>query len=217
MLQSNQENSARMRFDTTLPPDVCSELLRPRRARILTRPPPPPQRPPAPDSARSRWHPAVSCLLALAALAGVVAVIAVLATSWPKALQESADRSRETQAAVAKALDALRTPDSIKPAVQLTPAATPSGVVPAPAPRAMLVKLPPPRAMLVKLPPWRINESRLLDMPYGERVVGTLRGFLENENQLPQVGQIGDTWMVQNIPWIWTVAPGASKADWIDP
>jgi hypothetical protein len=81
----------------------------------------------------------------------------------------------------------------------------------------MLVKLPPPRAELIKLPPWQIDEARLLQMPYGERVIGTLRGFLENENQLPRVGHISDMWVVGDVPWVWIQVPGTTSPTWVDP
>jgi hypothetical protein len=78
------------------------------------------------------------------------------------------------------------------------------------------VRLPqgPP---LVELSPEHIDETHAITMPYGTVVAATLRGFLENENQLPRVGEIGDMWFVGQTAWIWLVAPGALKADWIDP
>jgi hypothetical protein len=97
-------------YESVLTEDVRTELLRPRRARIPIRPPLPPQKRSWVDLARSWWHPAFAWLLAL------VAIVAVVAVSWPSsakraaALQESATRSRETQAAVTKALEALRAP-----------------------------------------------------------------------------------------------------------
>jgi hypothetical protein len=86
-----------------------------------------------------------------------------------------------------------------------------------PAPRAELLKLPPPRATLVRLPEWKIDTSRLLLMPDGEKVTGTLRGFLGSEEQLPRIGQIGDTWLVGKTPWIWLTVPGTSSPTWVDP
>jgi hypothetical protein len=222
MRQATQDYSAGRiqpaKYDTILPPDVRSELLQPRRARILGIPPPPPQKPPQAKLARFWMYPALGWSLALLALMIVIAV----AMSWPSAEQlkkgreESADRSRSAEEKADEAIKALRS-SSTAPTVQPTPTATSSGVVPLPAPRAMLVKLPPPRAELIKLPPWQIDESRLLQMPYGERVVGTLRGFLTNENRLPRVGQIGDTWIVGNTPWVWLTVPGTSAPAWIDP
>jgi hypothetical protein len=54
-------------------------------------------------------------------------------------------------------------------------------------------------------------------MPYGERVIGTLRGFLGSETQLPRIGHIGDTWIVNNVPWIWLTVPGTTAPTWVDP
>ena len=54
-------------------------------------------------------------------------------------------------------------------------------------------------------------------MPYGTVVRATLRGFLENENQLPRVGHTGDMWVVGNVPWIWITVPGTGAPTWVDP
>jgi hypothetical protein len=82
----------------------------------------------------------------------------------------------------------------------------------------VLVKLPPPRAQLVWVPEWRFNEERQLLMPYGLKVLGRYKGGLEAEWMLPQSGNaIGDTWIVGDTPWVWVTAPGAARADWIDP
>jgi hypothetical protein len=80
--------------------------------------------------------------------------------------------------------------------IQPTPAATPSGVVPLPAPRVRLVRLPAPapRARLVRLPDFteiaaaHIDETHTIQMPYGMEVRATLRGFLGTEDQLPRIG-----------------------------
>jgi hypothetical protein len=157
------------------------------------------------------------------ALVAVVAVYAIISWTQPtpaaraRALQESADRSREVEQKAAKALEALKSSPSPAPVVQPKPASTPAGVVPVQAPRAMLVKLPLPRAQLVKLPERKIDEARLLLMPYGQQVVGTLRGFLGSEAQLPRIGHIGDTWIVNNVRWIWITEPGTSAPTWVDP
>jgi hypothetical protein len=95
-------------------------------------------------------------------------------------------------------------------------APTPSGVVPTSPPRAQLVKLPTPRATLVALPQWHVGEQRRLLMPYGLEVVGRLRGHSEGELYLPTGGNaIGDTWLVENTPWIWLTVPGTSAPTWV--
>lgn len=207
-------------FDCELPEHAREEILRPRRPRILEQPPSPPQKPPQVNSGRSRGHPALGWLLALA---GVVTLFVLIGLSWPspaardKALQESADRQRETEAAASRALEALRksapqpTP---APIVQPTPAATPAVT----APRARLVRLPaPPPWRITELTPSHIDESHVLMMPYGLEVRATLRGFLGALDQLPRVGHIGDMYIVENFPWIWLQVPGTSVPTWVDP
>ena len=144
-------------FDCELPPEVRTELLQPKRARMLGRSPAPPKKRSWLDSVRSRGHPALGWLLALIVL---VLLGAVVYLSWPSpanraaALQESAARSREVEQQADRALEALRTPAPIvrpTPTSMPTPTSTPV-VVPTPAPRAALVKLPAPRAMLVGEP-----------------------------------------------------------------
>ena len=114
---------------------------------------------------------------------------------------------------------------TVTPTVQPTasPQSTPALVQPiqphvsAP-PRAQLLKLPPPRATLVALPEWHVGEQRRLLMPYGLEVVGRLRGHSEDELYLPTKGNtIGDTWLVENTPWIWLTVPGTTAPTWVDP
>ena len=86
------------------------------------------------------------------------------------------------------------------------------------APRAVLVKLPPPRAQLVRLPEWKVGETRPVLMPYNLEVLATYRGRLQSQDMLPSIGnQLGDTWVVGDTPWVWIWAPGAARADRIDP
>jgi hypothetical protein len=172
-------------YDCELPEDVRRQFGAPKRARIL-RPLDPPQK-------RSFINAAV---LGLCGLFFVVACSAVV--SW------FGNKHESRPAAV---------PVVVQPAPAPAPAATPSGVVPVPAPRAVLVKLPPPRAKLV----WKIDDSHIVTMPYGMQVRATLRGFLGAENQLPRVGRIGDMWLVGDVPWIWIQVPGTVAATWIDP
>ena len=94
-------------------------------------------------------------------------------------------------------------------------------------PRAQLLKLPTPRASVVRLPAPRtdifaitsehIDQTHTITMPYGTQVSATLRGFLEQESQLPRVGHIGDMYVVGSVPWIWIQAPGTTAQTWIDP
>ena len=104
------------------------------------------------------------------------------------------------------------------PSVQPAPAVEHVVEQPLLAPRAQLLKLPPPRATLVALPEWHVGETRRLLMPYGLEVVGRLRGHSEDELYLPTSGNtIGDTWLVENTPWVWITVPGTTAPTWVDP
>jgi hypothetical protein len=85
------------------------------------------------------------------------------------------------------------------------------------APRAQLVKLPPPRAQLIRLPEWKIDDSHLLQMPYGTEVFATLRGYLGSEAQLPRLGHIGDAWAIGDNIRVWATVPGTGMPTWVDP
>jgi hypothetical protein len=74
-----------------------------------------------------------------------------------------------------------------------------------------------PRVELVELAPSHIDQTHVITMPYGMVVRATLRGFLENENQLPRAGHIGDMYVVGDVPWIWIQVPGTSAPTWVDP
>jgi hypothetical protein len=55
-------------------------------------------------------------------------------------------------------------------------------------------------------------------MPYGVEVRGLLKGSLASQELLPQSGnQLGDTWVVGRVPWVWITLPGWSQPMWIDP
>jgi hypothetical protein len=100
------------------------------------------------------------------------------------------------------------------PGVWLTGSAEP---VPVTVRRAQLVRLPESQDGFTDRSPAHIDETHTIQMPYGEIVNATLRGFLEQENQLPRVGRVGDMYIVGETPWIWLVAPGAAAATWVDP
>jgi hypothetical protein len=98
-----------------------------------------------------------------------------------------------------------------------------------PTPRAELVRLPAPRAELVRasgarraelisLPGWHVGNSKLMLLPDGMEVRGTLRGALCDASQLPASGnQIGDTWLVGTTTWLWLTVPGTAAPQWVDP
>jgi hypothetical protein len=213
MSQFNQEKTAR-RFDSSrydagyeceLPDDVMAEFANPRRPRILERPIcQPPTR-----GVVLKWVGAV----AIPAL-----ILVCVISSWQREGATS-ERANASQAS------------SLPLAPQPTPAPGPArswqeGSAQHPeqfpyakaAPRATLVKLPPPRAQLISLPEWKPGETRPVMMPYNLEVLATYRGQLQSQDMLPSSGnQLGDTWVVGDTPWVWIWAPGAARADWIDP
>jgi hypothetical protein len=80
-----------------------------------------------------------------------------------------------------------------------------------------VVRLPAPRTDIFAITSEHIDQTHTITMPYGTQVSATLRGFLEQENQLPRVGHIGDMYVVGSVPWIWIQAPGTTAPTWIDP
>jgi hypothetical protein len=56
-------------------------------------------------------------------------------------------------------------------------------------------------------------------MPYDNlEVLATFRGWLASQDDLPSHPKaIGDMYLVKGVPFVWLFAPGASRADWIDP
>jgi hypothetical protein len=71
---------------------------------------------------------------------------------------------------------------------------------------------------LVALPEWHVGQERILKMPYGLEVKARLLGHSEDELYLPQAGNvIGDTWLVENTPWIWIIVPGTTAPTRVDP
>jgi hypothetical protein len=71
-----------------------------------------------------------------------------------------------------------------------------------------------PRAQRV----FRVGKHYSLIMPYDLEVRALYKGRLPSTQALPYLSnRIGDMWLVGSVPWIWIVAPGASRADWIDP
>jgi hypothetical protein len=189
------------RNDSILPPEVRDELLgRGRRPFV----------PPGSTRKAYGWLRELFgySMLFLVPIGGLVLLISL-----------SERGTQQSQAPVA--------PVSRPKATAATPA-TPEHVIEQPIlpPRAQLLKLatPPPRATLVALPrePTEISRAHLdeshdIMMPYGTVVRATLRGFLEQENQLPQVGHIGDMYVVGETPWIWIQVPGTTAPTWIDP
>ena len=178
MSRLTEEHAARRilpsnRFDCELPPDVRTELNRPKRPRILGR------QKTATLNAGANWPLYLVLLVCAATLGGSIA-------TWRQV--ETAERARN------KAIS--------QPSLAPQPAPTPITPMPGLASRwkEYLANNPPaPRAALVKLPPPRARR-------------------LDAEWMLPSSGnRLGDTWVVGNTPWVWIWAPGATRADWIDP
>ena len=199
MSQSNQEYTARRfqsfniqsvpppppgydnGYECELPADVRTELVEPRRPRILGR------------NTQSRLNPATKWPLYLVVLIAVVIVRGV-ATTWRQ--EWTAERAK-TSKAITQPLAPQPTPTPITPAPAPGPArswqeylaqhpeqfsyrnAAPRAELVKPAPRAALVKLPAPRAQLVHdLPPLIPGRRYLAAMPYNIEALATYKGQL---------------------------------------
>jgi hypothetical protein len=80
------------------------------------------------------------------------------------------------------------------------------------------VKLPQLRAQSISLPEWKVAETRPVTVPYNLEVLATFRAWRPLHGDLPShPNQIGDMYLVGNVPFVWLFAPGASRAGWIDP
>jgi hypothetical protein len=185
-------------FECELPPGVRAELLRPRRAKMLGRPPSPPQKPPQVDSARS-WRHLSPWLQSILTLVGMIFVPIFLVT-------------------VVWAILAVLSPRPAAPTKPAAPVAQPApAVLPVPrALRATLVRLPAPRAELISIP---VGGSFFITLPYGQKVWATYTGHVPSFEALPSVGRyLGETRVAAdtNIPWVWTTPPGG-VAQWVDP
>jgi hypothetical protein len=212
MHKSNQDYTAGRiqpsQFDCELPDDVRAQFVRPKRPRILERPLIPPEldQPlpvPKPESQAPFYWALLLCALTLTG---------AIYGSWR---QGAAERARDK--AISQPLAPQPTP---APGWRADGTAYgKAGVIGRrAAPRAELIKLPPPRAELVRLPEWRIGQTRPVLMPYNLEVLATYKGQLGSEAMLPQSGNLlGDMWVAGDTPWVWIWAPGAARADWIDP
>ena len=201
MRQSTQEDLARKRFDCELPADARTELVAPKRPRILGR-----SRPIAQASKAPLYFVLLICAVVLAG---------VVTTLWRRGDAERAPNQ------------AISLPTAT-PQPTVVPSPTPG---PAPrtmltkgrvVPRAQLVRHSVPRAQLVALPPaWPplfVGGRYLATMPYGLEVLATYRGERPSQDDLPsQPNRIGDMFVVNGVPFVWIWAPGAAHADWIDP
>ena len=55
-------------------------------------------------------------------------------------------------------------------------------------------------------------------MPYGIEVLATYKSQMSSVDLLPiHRNAIGDMFVVNGVPWVWIWAPGAARADWIEP
>jgi len=222
MPKSNQDYTARMSqpsrydagYDCELPPEVRTELNRPKRPRILG------------WSKTVALEPALKARLYLLLLIAALLIGGAASNLWRQSRIFGDQESQKAERT--KTSKAILQPT---PAQEPTPQAVPTPEHPpyhdwksylaahqTRAPRAALVKLPPPTAQLVRLPEWKLGETRPVTMPCNLEVLATYRGQLQSQDMLPLSGnQLGDTWVVGDTPWVWIRAPGATRADRIGP
>jgi hypothetical protein len=198
-------------YDSILPSEVREELLRRGRRPVVKTPRAFPTRafPRQWQSILTFFGMVGTPLLAIAALGGVMIAIQTIGRN----------AAPPTQANVPTPPAAATPSHSSQPKPNYAPSVTVRRADPVPitVKRAELVRFPELRTGLTELSPEHIDEMHGITMPYGERVNATLRGFLEQENQLPRVGRVGDMYVVAGVPWIWTTAPGAVSPQWVDP
>jgi hypothetical protein len=238
-LDTGNLSSGREQFDCELPHSARTELVQPRRARILGKPPattqqvehpsrqvesvPEPQRarilgkPPKPptkrallDYACSWWHPAFGWLLGMIFTVALYSIVNWFGKGY------SSQPVPAPPAVVHPTSAATPIPALVQqqaPAIARSPAVQTSVA----APRAQLVRLPAPRLNLVEIAPEHIDETHVITMPYGMEVRATLRGYLGTEVQLPRVGHIGDMYVVGTTPCIYIQVPGTAAPTWVDP
>jgi len=229
-------------FDTVLPPDARAELrIPPKRPRILGRK----SKEPTKLSTPRLLFAAFLLLLIVSAICSVLRQripqerspspaqaqptpqsITLAPTPAPRAIPPVPVSPPATESSPAFSLAPM--PQITSPQSEHPPSATADGATTPdsdwhtlpvlPVPRATLIKLPPPRAQLVRIP-LRIGAQYTVHMPYQNlEVLATYKGTLPSENFLPTTNnEIGDMYLVGQTPWIFLQAPGAPKADWIDP
>jgi len=206
-----QSSHSPVGYDCELPTGVRTELVAPKRPRILGR------------KTSLKLNPAAKWPLYLAALIAVL-IVGGAALLW-----------RQQEAERASSKRAVSQPLAPQPAQTAAPTPGPARswgeylTNKAPAPRATLVQPRAPRAQLVRPPVARAQlipdlphlipgQRYLATMPYNLEVLATYRGEMASVDMLPSHrNRIGDMWVVGQVPWVWIWTPGATHADWIDP
>ena len=187
-------------FDCELPELARAELLAPKRARMLGRPPAPPKKRSWLDSMRSWGH---AMLLGLLGLVFIVALCSILSWSVGK-----------HTATPAKALLPTPVPTLTPAVVQPTPA------VPTAMPevrRAQPVPVTVKRAEQV----FRLGRWNQVWMPDVKLTWVRFLGVKDTFADLPRDAQLGDSYGVLEDQtrslWVWYMLPGFSHAAWVDP
>jgi hypothetical protein len=209
-------------YDTVLPEAVRVELGaaprgEPEEVIIGRRPlgqPPPEIAPPRIKRPSPKWLELLGGVLAFGAMLAILAVlVAVMPRKPDPAFRRTIEAiEREGSRAINSSPGAAGSP---APGLETTPAPRAPRVTKH-VPRAKLVHPPAPRAD--GLEPLQIGSFYPVKMPYGLEVRARYHGELPSIADLPtHPNQIGDMYLVGNVPWIWLFAPGATRAAWIDP
>jgi hypothetical protein len=219
-------------FECELPPGVRAELLRPRRAKMLGRPPSPPQKPPQVDSVRS-WRHLSPWLQSILTLVGMIFVPIFLVTVvWAILAVLSPRPAAPTKPAapVAQPTPAVLPPDcsadwnadgTASGRAGVIPEVRRAELVPVTVRRAEFIHPARPGRLPSALPVQERETPTVVHMPDGQLTTVRFCGTVNTFADLPKNPQLGDSYSVlEDVgrnSWVWYQPLGFSHAAWVDP
>ena len=77
-------------------------------------------------------------------------------------------------------------------------------------------------AFLLKIAPqgWYFphgGQQAYTTLPDGRIVEVDYKGTIPHDGQLPIGAKLGDEWSYKNNSWVWTILPGKTAPEWVDP